>query len=166
MVTSEEMGSQAASITSMGYNAAPGSDAAGPYENVTILMGHTDLDDLTGTFDDNWSTSGTQVFSSPLVQLSGIVSGEWFHFPLDDAFEYDGTSNLLIELVWNGPASPPLGEGSIYTWIWSTTSVRSVSSNDPASPTGFAEQSCHYLQFEYEPLSLDQTTFASIKSSF
>jgi len=166
MVTNQELGSQGFSITAISFNAAPGSDASGPYENVSILMGFTDLNALTETFDSNWRTSGSLVYTSPLKQLSGISSGQWFTFQLDEPFDYDGSSNLLVELEWNGPEEPPIGEGSIYTWIWSTSANRSVTSNEAGSPTGYAAPYCHYLALDYQPLSLDQTTFAGIKASF
>jgi len=166
MVTADELGNQGMSINSFSFNASPGSDPMGPYEDFTVLMGHTTLSQLGETYDSNWSTSGTQVLFSSEIVLSGISAGNWFDFPLDTPFVYDGSSNLLIEITWNGPSTVPSGQGSIYTWTWTAGENRTVTGNDPSGPTGYPSPTTQYLQVEYDPLALEQTTFAGIKASF
>lgn len=165
MVTAEELGSQSFEITAISFNAGPASDPQGPYNNFSILMGHTELNSLTETFDSNWSTSGTQVLSDPTLVISGVQSGSWFTLTLDTPFEYNGTSNLLMEIVWEGPSAPP-GQGSIYTWLWSTSGNRIVTSGNPVSPTGFASDYCQYMRIDYDPLAMPAGTFAEIKTFF
>ena len=162
MVTADELGNQGMSIQSLSFNAGSASDPEGSYNNFVILMGHTELASLTDTFDNNWTTSGTEIFSDPTMELTGIVGDQWFTFVFPESFQYNGTSNLLMELVWDGPA---LRSGSIYSWCWVASSNRTVSSNDASSPTGMAGAICQQLMLDYE-MDLNQMTFAGIKNSF
>lgn len=166
MVTAEELGNQSLGITAISFNAAILSDPEGPYENLTILLGHTELESLTETFADNWSSSGVQVFFNPSYIISGVTPGSFFTFQLDTPFVYNGSDNLLIEVAWDGPSEPPLGQGSIYTWYWTTTGNRVLSSNDLSSATGSAFEYCNNLRIDYSTEAFENTSFAGIKASF
>ncbi len=166
MVTAEELGNQSLEITAISFNASILSDPQGPYDELTILMGYTELESLTETFADNWSSAGEQVFYDPAYFISGVVPGSFFTFQLDTPFVYDGSENLLIEVTWDGPSEPPLGQGSIYTWYWTTTGNRVLSSNDLSSATGTAFEYCNNLRIDYDTEALETTTFAGIKASF
>lgn len=152
-------------IYALGFNAGPGSDASGVYNDLTILMGTTSLESLTDTFDNNWAEPGVQVMNQASYEITGVVPGEWFVFDLDDPYTYDGSSNLLIELTWQGPAAAP-GTGSVYTWYWVTSGNRVLSATDPSASTGFASPYCNHIRLDYDPLHLEAMTFAGIKASF
>jgi len=166
MVTAEELGSQSLLITAISFNAAVLSDPEGPYEELSILMGHTELESLTETFADNWSSPGEQVFFEQSYFISGVVPGSYFTFQLDTPFVYNGSENLLIEITWDGPPEPPLGQGSIYTWYWTTTGNRVLSSNDLSSATGSAFEYCNNIRIDYSTEAFENITFAGIKASF
>ncbi len=165
-MTAEELQNIAMEVNAISFNAAPPSDPEGPYENLTVLMGHTGLSSLTETYDDNWSTSGTTVLPPSTVIFTDVVIGDWFTIELDTPFQYDGSQNLLIEIVWSGPTPVPFGQGSLYSWSWNAGENRSVSGTSTTSPTGFASTIVQMLRIDYDPLALDQTTFAGIKASF
>ena len=166
MVTDDELGNQSLAITAISFNAAILSDSGGPYENLTIFMGYTELESLTETFADNWTSSGEQVFFEASYLMSEIVPGSYITFQLDTPFMYDGSENLLMEVTWDGPLNPPLGQGSIYTWYWTTTGNRVLSSNDLSSATGSAFEYCNNLRIDYSTEAFGSTTFAGIKASF
>ena len=168
MVTSDELGNQAMSIQSISVRATAASDTYGSYENFVLLMGHTSLSDLTATFDNNWATSGTGVFADANLEITGSSVDQWVEFVLDEPFAYDGSSNLLMEIVWDGPdpEPPTRGEGSIYTWCWIASSNRTVTSNFSSSSTGTPGTICQMLKVDYNDQALDQMTFAGIKGSF
>ncbi len=165
MVTSDELGNQAMSIQSISVRATAASDTYGSYENFVLLMGHTSLSDLTATFDNNWATSGTGVFADANLEITGSSVDQWVEFVLDEPFPYDGSSNLLMEIVWNGPEFPPTG-GSIYTWCWIASSNRTVTAASASAPSGLPGAICQMLKVDYGPQALDQMTFAGIKGSF
>lgn len=165
MVTAAELGNQAMSITALSFRAGTGSDPQGPYDNLGILMGHTGLSALTDTFDDNWSTSGTTVLSAPNYYITGVTADSWVEFQLDTPFAYDGSSNLLIEVVWDGPAAP-LGEGSIYTWQWVVPENRVLTAISASAATGLLQTVSHNMLLEYEPMALEAMTFGAVKASF
>ena len=166
MVTAEELGNQPLLVSAVSFGAAVLSDPEGPYDDLTILMGHTDLESLTETFADNWSSSGGQVFFDSSHIITDVVPGSYFTFQLDTPFVYNGSENLLIEVTWDGPAEPPLGQGSIYTWYWTTTGNRVLSSNDLSSATGSAFEYCNNLRIDYSTEAFESATFAGIKASF
>lgn len=163
MVTADELGNQGMTIQSLSFKATGASDSEGDYPNFNLYMGHTSLSDLTATFDDNWATSGTLVLSDPAVELTGITGDQWFTFELADPFQYDGTSNLLMEVTWEGTS---LVGGSIYTWCWIGSGNRTVTAGEASSATGLPGAICQQLKLDYDGMALEQTTFAGIKSSF
>ena len=165
MVTAGELGNQAMSIQSISVRVAATSDQEGPYDNFVLLMGHTSLSSLTATFDDNWATSGTEVFADANLEITGLSGDQWVEFVLDEPFQYDGSSNLLTEIAWNGPQDPPIG-GSIYTWCWIDSSNRTVTADSPSASTGTPGTICQMLKIDYDEQALDQMTFAGIKGSF
>lgn len=165
MVTSDELSNKAMSIQSISVRATAASNSEGSYENFVLLIGHTSLSSLTATFDDNWATSGTEVFTDENLEITGLSGEQWITFELNESFPYDGSSNLLMEMAWNGPEFPPTG-GSIYTWCWIDSSNRTVTSGDASSSMGTPGTVCQVLKIDYTEQALDQMTFAGIKSSF
>jgi hypothetical protein len=163
MVTADDMGNQGMTIQSLSFKASSISNPTGPYNNFEIFIGHTALSELTEVFDNNWSTSGALVYADPSLELTGIEGEQWFTFLFSSPFQYDGSSNLLIETVWDGPVSPP--DGSIYVMAWIADGNRSLACINPSSPTGTLSNAVPQLMFEFE-LKLEQVTFAGIKNSF
>lgn len=161
IVTVDELGSQPLTVTEFAFTAAAG-PAEANYANVELYMGHTALSELTATYDNNWSSTPVQVYSNPLVQLGGLVAGELINFPLDSSFEYNGTDNLLVEFVWNGPDE----SGSLYVFGWIAEGNRVLFEKVHDASTGTLSDEAPYLKIEAFPLSFEQMTFAGIKASF
>jgi len=81
-----------------------------PFGPVTIVaqiwFGYSDLDptELTTTFDENFSGAKTLVHDGPVV-LSSAGDGSFdIVVDVDDEFDYDGNSNLLMEIRIPGSA--------------------------------------------------------------
>ena len=89
--TPEEVGA-AGSITKLSFN-YQGSSTMTKKTNVKIYLGHTDKDEFANTSD--WITDGlTLVYTGHLNCSTG-----WNEFELDDAFNYNGTDNLVVRVV-------------------------------------------------------------------
>ncbi len=89
-------------------------DNAATFPNVTVKMCHTSVTSLSSTFDDNYGgRTPVWVFH----QDSGFVRGGepdvWDTVALSTPFDYNGTDNLLVEVVWQGTASGL----SAYSWF-------------------------------------------------
>jgi len=129
MMLDEEIGSPL-SIESLGWMAAPGSNSSASYNNFEIYMGLCDADVLTSNFENNYiSGTRTLVFSNPSLAVNATVGG-WFTLNLDSPFEYNGTDNLLVEIVWES------GTNSIYVYKWNTGTVRSLKGASFSAETG------------------------------
>jgi hypothetical protein len=81
-------------------------DYAATFPNVTVKMCHTSVTSLSFTFDHNYGgRTPVWVFH----QDSGFVRGGepdvWDTVALSTPFDYNGTDNLLVEVVWQGAAS-------------------------------------------------------------
>lgn len=161
IVTSDELGSQGLTVTDFAFKAAAVPQTAN-YANVELYMGHTALSELTTTYDNNWSSTPVQVYSNPMVQLGGLASGDLVNFPFDSNFEYNGTDNLLVEFVWNGPNET----GSLYVFGWIAEGNRVLFEKEHDASTGTLSDEAAYMEIEAFPLSFDQMTFAGIKASF
>ncbi len=164
MVTSDELNNKAMNIQSISVRVTAASSSEGLYDYFVLLMGHTSLSSLTATFDDNWATSGTEVFTDANLEITGLSGDQLIIFELSESFPYDGSSNLLMEIAWNGPEFSP--GGSIYTWCWIDSSIRTVTSGDTSSSTGTPGSICQMFKVDYTEQALDQMTFAGIKGSF
>lgn len=127
-------------------------------QHVTIWMGHSEQDVLNYIFDDNYIPgSKTLVFDQDSV-VTGGNANEWFTLLLDTPFEYDGQSNLIIDIE-------SLYCSTIYVWGWETGSNRNLYTYIPGSPTGGPDTEIPHLQL-HGSLDLQCTTFGRIKTFF
>lgn len=163
MVTAEDMGNTPVEISTWGFMPSEYSQKTGSYYEFSLLMGYTDLDELTMKFDMNWSSSPGEVFSEPLLELIGVTGGEWVMFQLEEPFLYDGSSNLLYELSWDGPVNPP--DSRIYSMSWEDDINSVLVAMSPDSATGYLSTVVPNILF-LTAQDLEAQTFAGIKSSF
>ncbi len=163
MVDASDMGNEPVEIVAIGYMPSEYSDKGGSYHEFSMLLGHTDLSAPTKIFDDNWSGTPVEVFSDPEVELLGVVGGEWIIFELDQSFQYNGTSNLLYELSWDGPIDPLYER--IYAMSWEDDISSSVVAVYPDSSSGYLSTVVPNLLF-ITTQDLETVTFGSIKTSF
>lgn len=127
-------------------------------QHVTIWMGQSELDVLTCVFDDNYTPgSRTLVFDQDSV-ITGGNANEWFTLLLDTPFEYDGQTNLIIDIE-------SLYCSTIYVWGWETGAHRNLYTYIPGSPTGAPDTEIPHLQI-HGSLELECTTFGRIKTLF
>lgn len=85
-------------IVKLAFNVAT-KTSTGVYTNFTIRLGCTNDNQLTRTF---WQNVGTQVyFSSSLLVNQGSNS-----FNLSQPYDWDGYSNLVMEICYGGGAAP------------------------------------------------------------
>ncbi len=163
MVTTEDMGSNPIEIAGLGFMPSEYSQKTGSYNDFSLLFGYTDLDELTVRFDINWQSTPLEVYSEPQLLISGVEGGEWLVFEFDESFMYDGTSNLLYELSWNGPVDPP--DSRIYAMSWIDTSNHALVTTTPYGQTGYLTTLVPNLLF-ITTEALEANTFGGIKSSF
>ncbi|MGM0510676.1 MAG: DNRLRE domain-containing protein [Thermoplasmatota archaeon] len=72
------------------------------FNNLNISLAHTELDEVTTTFDDNYDGHLVEVFNSPSVEFPATSTALWRHFDLNNNFIYDNEHNLLIDIKWSG----------------------------------------------------------------
>ncbi|MEO0161723.1 MAG: hypothetical protein ABIL39_09865 [candidate division WOR-3 bacterium] len=78
----------------------PTSNAVGVYNNFRFYFCHTTVSQLSTVFDDNYAGNTPQLqFESPSFTVGGAANN-WLEWPVD--FQYDNSSNLLVEIRWNG----------------------------------------------------------------
>ncbi|MFO8110475.1 MAG: PKD domain-containing protein, partial [Thermoplasmata archaeon] len=74
----------------------------GIFENLKISLAHTELEELTQTFADNYHGVPVEVFSVDKYETNSSDGDPWIHFELNESFTYDSSYNLLIDLQWQG----------------------------------------------------------------
>lgn len=70
--------------------------STGVYQNFTIKMGCTNATSLNS---NNWETASTVVYG-PTVYITSLGSN---NFPFSTPFDWDGRSNLVVEICFNNP---------------------------------------------------------------
>ncbi len=93
--------------------------AANNISNLRIYMAHTNLTNLTDTFDNNYLGFLTEVLNEPEYVLNSSDSDSWLYFDLNGNFTYDSKYNLLVEIRWNGT-----GGTTVPTWSSSAGGLR------------------------------------------
>lgn len=93
----DEIGEGEKTITELGMDIfhATSTAAHQALPNFKILVMHTDMNTLGSSFVN--TTNASIVFDEDIHQMPAETG--WHVFDIDN-FEYDGTSNLLIEIIW------------------------------------------------------------------
>ena len=164
MVTAEDMGSVPVEISALGFMPSEYSEKTGSYDEFSLLLGYTELNELSAKFDLNWSIPPVQVFSDAQLRLTNVTGGTWIMFEFDEPFLYNGSSNLLYELSWDGPVDPP--DSRIYSMNWEDDANRALVGYSPDSSSGYLTTTVPNLLFVTTQEDLNAMTFAGIKSSF
>ena len=130
----------AAELNAMGFNGGKITEIAWEitqingtttYNDYQIKIGCTSTNNLT-----TWETGLEPVFGSPLTtQNINVVTG-WNTHTFDVAYEWDGTSNLVVEICYDNLSSAYTNNS---TTPWTTTAFTSSiwyrSDTQPACPT-------------------------------
>lgn len=85
-------------------NAMAGTSLATNYANFQVVLGHTTANTLGTTFATNM-TDVTTAFSGTYTLAAGLRAGDWVEIPLNTAFAYDSTKNLVVQLSGDGAAN-------------------------------------------------------------
>ncbi|TVQ11934.1 MAG: T9SS C-terminal target domain-containing protein [Bacteroidetes bacterium] len=117
--TAEELGAGEKTITEIGFDIIQASTQHNNLPNFVIRMMQVEQSTLSSFVN----TSNAQVVFEVSSHQMPSVTG-WHHFDIE-SFEYDGESNLLIEIVW----------GLLH--IWTSDYYRVASTNVGANRTAF-----------------------------
>jgi len=134
-----------------------GSDT-GYYNNFKLYMGLASSDQLSDNFLDNY-VPGTRalVYETP-TQTMSAAPDQWMTIALDTPFWYNGTDNLIVELIWSG------GSNMFFTYKWNTGASRALENDsDIHAPTGVLGQNLSEVMFD-GPHSLTPYSFGAIKA--
>ena len=126
-------------------------------DSVSIYMALTELNELTDTFESNYTIGTRQLVLEMDTLYYGTVPDEWFTIELQTPFWYNGESNLLLELF-----SPGADGGYTDIYNWNSNTSRALVTNDCGQTTGNLDSWVPYMILSGS-LGLDQRTFASIK---
>jgi hypothetical protein len=75
--------------------------SAGTFYNFKLRCCHTKLTTLSNNFTTNYGGNTPILVYSKSSQYIAATPNVWFGFDFDTPFNYDGSSNLIIEVEWN-----------------------------------------------------------------
>jgi len=88
-------------------------DYAATFPNVSVKMCNTNVTSLSSNFADNYGgRTPVWVFHQDSGFVRGGEADVWDAVDLQTPFDYNGTDNLLVEVVWHGTAS------GFYAYSW------------------------------------------------
>ncbi len=122
----------------------PSTSATGVYNNFRLYFCHTNVSQLSSTFDDNYSGNTPELLiDSASFTVSGIAN-QWLEWPL--SFNYDNTSNLLVEIRW-------LTDNNVGVPMWRTNESiprRVYNMLDDNATTGTTQNTSNYVKLTIE----------------
>ena len=152
----DEIG-DAIEISSIGWHRGPGGTATASFNNFNIYMGYCSEDMLGTNFIDNY-IEGSRVLVKHSANIT-VAEGtdEWFTIDLDTPFFYNGTGNLILEVVWES------GSGSVHNYFFDAAGYpMRLKSAEPDAETGFLSSlRCQFMLIGTSALETD--TFGAIK---
>ncbi len=101
--------------------------------NYTIFMGNTSATSLAS----GWIGGLTEVFTGTTTFIAG-AAGNWVSIELDQPFEWDGESNIVVAIYT--PTAPTLTAGSYDSYFYGTSAtdmVREVNSGSSSATLSF-----------------------------
>lgn len=92
-----------------------GDEEEGFYD-LTLFLCNTPVEKLTDNYSVNYGGNPrAEVYYAP-YELITATADCWVGFDLDQAFQYDGENNLLVEVQWTADGE----NGTVYSWGWIT----------------------------------------------
>ncbi|MFW5898739.1 MAG: DNRLRE domain-containing protein, partial [Candidatus Saliniplasma sp.] len=103
LYTAEEMHEKSGHIDKLSLYRDNHTTGSATFPDFTISLAHSDIDDLTDTFEDNYHGEKIEVYDVP--DFTFEEGSGWVDIDVDNLFEYNGEDNLLVEIKWDGNAS-------------------------------------------------------------
>ena len=140
----------------------------GTYDDFRLKICPVTRASLSSTYTDNYEgRTPTTVYASPSLRLNP-AGEEWFGLDLQTPFAYDGQSNLLVEVWWEGGSN-----GNVYTYWGPSTGTRSVFSYlSYGSPyfgypdTGYPDSFLHYMRLTITAAAVENASWGSVKALY
>ncbi len=119
-------------ITEVAYDVTDGPYSNCLFYDFEMRLCHTALAELTENFDDNYG--GNMPFLVAQADPLNIVAPEedWWAVPDLEPFEYNGESNLIIEVRWQDD-----NEESVYMWAFDSGADRFLLTKFYDGDTGY-----------------------------
>jgi hypothetical protein len=121
------------------FSFMPSTGQIGTYDNMRVYMCHTNVSQLSTTFDLNYGGQTPILVIDEASMMIGNAGNVWMDW--DVAFDYNNTDNLLIEIRWNG-------DNNIGVPIWRTGEAvpRRLYAWDDNATTGSVGDQCYYAK--------------------
>ncbi|NLP05218.1 hypothetical protein GX411_04650 [Candidatus Fermentibacteria bacterium] len=139
----------AADVTEVQFYATHEQFSEGEFYNAEILLCHSDLEELTTSFDANYTGNEfVLVFWADTLSIHWAAPG-WNGLPFDTAFQYDGSRSLILEFRYLGEDGRTVNAGAFYP----PTPFRTLDAGLPTSGTGDLLSFMNSLRIFYTPAS-------------
>lgn len=116
----------------------------GNFSDFQISFAHTQLNEITGTFADNYAGYPVEVFPKQEISWDSSYDDIWIHFDLNDNFTYDNAHNLLIDITWEGDGDRNI----VLKMTQYSDPIRVHNIDDINDPTGANQSLQPVAQFE------------------
>ncbi len=120
--------------------------------NITITMMNTSLTALDGNFTVNIDGSSTPVIVTDNLQVTIPAGVKYFWIPMTSTFDYDGSSNLLLDITSN------VVSGGFATDYKNVPIVRIVSTTDVNAGTGTVRTRAYQPKLRFNGAPMDVIT--------
>jgi hypothetical protein len=136
------------------------------YKDFDIYMSHLSSSTMSTTFASNYGTDRTLVFSKASFSISSPAAGERFidDIVFDKAFNYDGSSNVVVEISYNPDTTKPTNTYP-YLWIVSDGSGQTISNNfaNPAKTATTGTKYSYQMGFRFSyKIDMDPAGFTHL----
>lgn len=131
---------------------------AGTYHNFKLTLCHTNLSQLTTNFQANYGGNTPVVVYSRSQQRIYAERGAWFGWEFDGDFDYDGASNLIIEVYWKD--SDQLGQTSTFATAGTARGLYDV--NGAISLVNY----WHHMRITLEGVGVAPTSLGRVKALY
>lgn len=139
----------AASVTEVQFYATHEQFSEGEFYRAEILLCHSDLEELTTSFDANYTgNEPVPVFRTDTLSIDWTAPA-WNGLPFDTAFQYDGSRSMILEFRYLGEDGRTVNTGGFYP----PTPFRTLDAGLPTSGTGELLAFMNSLRIFYTPAS-------------
>ena len=136
----------------------PSSNSIGTYNNVRVFFCHTNVGQLSPTFDSNYAgNTPIEVINEPNMSVGGSA-GSWM--PWDVNFSYNNADNLLVEIKWNGDSGQ-----NVALYRTGEPVPRRVYAWDDNATSGSTQNTGNYVRLKIVTLSVAEDPAEKLKTA-